>query len=375
MAARRYQELDTLRGIAALIVLIHHAFLLAPGLQKASSAGTGNFSTSDLAVRVLTYSPIHVFWAGYEAVIVFFVLSGFVLANSMETGNRRVGPFLVKRFFRIYPAYLISVLAALALRRIMPPMPTGYSDWAAGVWSGSPDVWGHVLLLGNFNAGQLNPVLWSLVIEARLSILFPLLLILVEKRGVIVSLVASFALMVLCIVAGRRAPNSVAGWLSTGQYVIAFVAGISLQRKKDDAVAAFRRLHVSGRVVLLALAATLFVWTWWPFHGLKLIVNAVTINAAAIVAASVFISACLSFPAFSVLRSRLAIYLGTVSYSFYLLHALIMISLAHVTGAPPWALGMLTVPLALLVATLVYRCVEIPGIRLGRWFVSRSRAA
>ena len=66
----RMHELDSLRGIAALTVILDH-FVAAyvgtlHGLKGPSS-------------RIITYFALHLFTAGHEAVLLFFILSGFVL--------------------------------------------------------------------------------------------------------------------------------------------------------------------------------------------------------------------------------------------------------------------------------------------------------
>ena len=73
-AAVRLIELDGLRGLAAVVVLIHHILETVPALAEVGArpgvVPTGTFN------RILTQSPLHLLWAGHEAVLIFFVLSG-----------------------------------------------------------------------------------------------------------------------------------------------------------------------------------------------------------------------------------------------------------------------------------------------------------
>lgn len=74
---QRLSSLDGLRGIAAVVVLIHHALLTLPQLADAYYDMDG---LSEISLAwILTYTPLHVFWAGAEAVSLFFILSGIVL--------------------------------------------------------------------------------------------------------------------------------------------------------------------------------------------------------------------------------------------------------------------------------------------------------
>jgi peptidoglycan/LPS O-acetylase OafA/YrhL len=70
-------SLDGLRGVAASVVVVHHLILASvAGLAIAYTAGPRSHGIDHL----LTYTPLHVIWAGPQFVIVFFVLSGLVLS-------------------------------------------------------------------------------------------------------------------------------------------------------------------------------------------------------------------------------------------------------------------------------------------------------
>ena len=87
---RHYPQLDALRGIAALMVVINHFVLVGP-------------------LWWVTKSPLRVLALGHEAVILFFVISGFVLTLQL-TSDRRVTyrDYVVKRICRIYLPYQIG---------------------------------------------------------------------------------------------------------------------------------------------------------------------------------------------------------------------------------------------------------------------------
>ena len=82
VSAGRVVSLDGLRGLAALVVMVHHGLLTWPALAAqydGPNRGSGTWW--------LTFTPLHLIWAGTEAVVVFFVLSGIVLTR----------PFLLRR--------------------------------------------------------------------------------------------------------------------------------------------------------------------------------------------------------------------------------------------------------------------------------------
>src|SRR4051812_23982010 len=91
---RRIAELDSVRGIAACVVLASHL------------AGVPLYDYGAMYDRGVSN-------AAYAAVITFFVLSGFVLAQPFLAGSVSYGRFVVRRFFRIYPPYIAAVAVAL----------------------------------------------------------------------------------------------------------------------------------------------------------------------------------------------------------------------------------------------------------------------
>ena len=94
----RLAYIDSLRAIAAILVLWVHVSQLFKGL----SPGTAQSSW----VNGLTV-PIN---AGRIGVVTFFAISGFVIPFSIKLAHRfPVREFLLTRFFRLYPAYWLSI--------------------------------------------------------------------------------------------------------------------------------------------------------------------------------------------------------------------------------------------------------------------------
>ena len=106
----RLDRLDALRGIAAIVVLVHHVSMTVPQIATAyeSSDGVMLYSIGWWA----TLSPLKVLLAGPEFVLVFFVLSGFVLVRSplaaRQTGQRYDWvAYYVRRIIRLAVPVLI----------------------------------------------------------------------------------------------------------------------------------------------------------------------------------------------------------------------------------------------------------------------------
>lgn len=95
---RQNNNLDLFRLIAAGMVIYGHAFALAPGAGH-----------QDLIGRTLGFD-----YSGSLAVKIFFFLSGIVVTNSlMEKGDPL--RFAVARFFRIWPAFLLTIVTSALL--------------------------------------------------------------------------------------------------------------------------------------------------------------------------------------------------------------------------------------------------------------------
>jgi peptidoglycan/LPS O-acetylase OafA/YrhL len=102
MSQRFLPRIESMRGIAALTVVGFHI-----SNQFSASPAFGWFD--GCAFLILT-----AFFNGFGAVVIFFVLSGFVLARSLDA-NSDPTRFFRNRFFRLFPAaiFVVTLLTAL----------------------------------------------------------------------------------------------------------------------------------------------------------------------------------------------------------------------------------------------------------------------
>lgn len=145
--ARNYRlhELDALRGLAAMMVVICHCTLLNPGFT---------------------------FKYGGVGVDLFFIISGFVIfmtLNTVKTGRE----FIIKRFARLYPVYWVCLTLTMILMvcelyfRNTLPQPELWIDYAAGL----------TMLQRFVGRNDLDGPYWSLAVE----LVFYLLIFLTYK--------------------------------------------------------------------------------------------------------------------------------------------------------------------------------------------------
>ena len=105
----RIEALDSVRGIAAVIVVIHHCFLVQPVY---SNFFFSHYKTNAGGVisSIFLHSPLRIVWAGYEAVTLFYVLSGLVLALPWIEGRPvEYRTFAIRRMCRLYIPYAVAI--------------------------------------------------------------------------------------------------------------------------------------------------------------------------------------------------------------------------------------------------------------------------
>ena len=176
---RRLAGLDGVRGLAALFVVVNHVFLRAfPGYP-------------------VDRAPFWAAWFIYGrfAVVVFIVLSGFSLALSPARHGWRldgVSRFARRRAWRILPPYWAALVFSLAVAWLLVSPPgQGSPDRSSVIVTG--------LLVQNLvGAPSPNRAFWSIAVEAQLYVLFPLLLLMVRRRGAIL-MVAAVTLVVAMV--------------------------------------------------------------------------------------------------------------------------------------------------------------------------------
>jgi len=367
----RLRTLDSVRGIAAFAVVLHHAVMTFPGGGEQRDLLLSRGFAAPEAWLYLT--PLRLAVSGPAAVLLFFVLSGFVLTKSVTSDRApSYGAFAVSRFVRIWHPFAIAIAASVLLSSFLAARPApGTSAWfALGTWH-EPLTLGsvgrHLAMTGT--ATDLDNPMWSLVHELRISFLFPLLVVLtLRARGLtlITTLLMSFACIV--IVGWGGLPGLALSWFQTGTYVYFFVIGIMLATRTDE------------------IRARLTSWSKWAIAGLWIVALAAltlappdtshvtTFGDGALLlvsgaGAGLMIALCvIGGAAERVLLARIPRFLGRISYSLYLTHLIVIAAVVHAfAGAVPLAAALAAaLPLSLLVADLCQRFVEAPGQQLGK---------
>src|ERR1700677_3682297 len=117
----RFVYLDSIRGIAAVMVMLQHCFMLNNADFRAAHFGIANVTDP---VNFVLYCMSKLRESGRSAVMIFFVLSGFVLAYSLQKTPMPYASYVMKRVFRIYPAFVFAILASYAIHYFVLPLNT-----------------------------------------------------------------------------------------------------------------------------------------------------------------------------------------------------------------------------------------------------------
>lgn len=355
--------LDVLRGAAILIVFCCHCLGAAFGFDRIVWNGWWvDFNVPDSFTAYLTSSFS---WAG---VSVFFVVSGFCIHLSHQRSNGNFADFFLRRFFRIYPPYLIALL----LFYLYP--------LRAHTWESLVDGLGlHVLLLHNFSQAafyEINASFWSIAVEFQLYLLYPALLYLVKKLGWTRTLGIIGALEIFMrlyaggfyTLTGTTPPR----WFTGSPLFFWFswtIGAATAENFLKEALPPFSKVSpaiFAGAIIVCSLVKPL---SYFPF----LLVALLTVSVIAIFLGR---SAPGTWRPNALVRFVCAA--GIVSYSLYLLHQPIIGMLSRMvrTHLPPYPVLFICfsslLPLMLL-SWVFYRFVELPSIQAGKWVVMKRR--
>lgn len=364
-------ELDSLRGLAALAVLVYHA--------TAASLPTFFNGAKFLPVEgfwnnALMYSPLRIFTAGPEAVWLFFALSGFVLARSASRPDYRWDAYYPSRIIRLYLPVIGAVLVTALVFFLVPHTNraelVGMVDGLPSTYSVENAIADATLLTGTSIA---NVPLWSLQWEVLFSLLLPVAVLIARRFPVV------------CVSIGLLA--SVASvWtgslflLYMPMFLIGSVAGLHWEAIEDK-VRAPRTIVVQWVLgaSVLALAICLITSSYslnflvdresyWSLNLFTSVFTLMKIAGVVILLAVVMLWA----PLRSVLRFRLFVALGTISFSLYLTHGPIVIGMLFLLG-PGVNTTLVQVGLSLMVAVGFYFLVERRAHLLSRSVARRVR--
>jgi peptidoglycan/LPS O-acetylase OafA/YrhL len=349
----RIPALDGLRGLMTLFVIVSHYYGEVP-------------------------SGVGVLRVGWTAVLVFFVLSGYLVGRliieKMDAGNfLRV--FYLRRVCRTFPTYFAATFVILALGWVLSGV--AWRDGAAPL-----PVWSYLVFLQNFYLVHIGSVgmhwlspTWTLALEEQFYLVAPFLLICAPRRA---WLPLMFALSLLAL--GARAHGVLRGDLVLAPVALPPAAGdvllagmILAVLVKTDAIDWEKyALHVRLTPILCMLLTFAMQKLDGSVVGPRFEIFGPLLMA---IGAGAFILMLVKrAPEARRFENRVLIFFGRISYSVYLthiavlglMHGLILGGLPNIATPAQIAVTTAAFPLTVLLAWIMTRMLEEPITQWGR---------
>ena len=373
LSKTRVPELDGLRGVAILLVLVHHYLA-----GRIASDANPIVHALNVASRLA--------WSGVD---LFFVLSGFLIGGILleqRAARNFFAAFFLRRGCRILPLYFAWLGLYVVMLQLLPP-GQGRS-WVDETLAPRYPGWAYVFLVQNFFVagheifGPLWQVpSWSLALEMQFYLLAPLLIRWVPERKLPAVLIGLIALVPFLRLSMYLFYPSVFVYTLLPCRMDALLLGMLCAcLLRDDRVRRWlenghKKLHAALAVLLGGIAIlnvlpfcsrTSFEMVWFGYSWLGIfyacvLLISVTASRGVIVA---------------VVRNRFLRHLGVIAYGVFLMH-LGIAGLIHgwmregnlnINSAADALATLVALGVTLLVATLSWRYFEKPLVDWGRSF-------
>lgn len=327
----RYKELDALRGIAALFVVLFH---FSMGREQ-----------------------LHLgFYLGITGVDLFFLISGFVIFMSISNVSA-VSEFAVNRFTRLYPTYWTCVTITFVAKLLMiayagKVINTSLSQYLINL----------TMFQYHFRTPCMDDSYWTMIVEMWFYILIGLMFAVGKLRNIIpigvvalVSIVVTFVFPTSAFAFGF---NTITGYIPLFYYIPLFFAGIVF----------YKIMHTKSNHLwyYLLLVACFAVKIMPPDNGGFIShTHYILMLVFYFVLFILFVNHKLKL-----LVSRPTLFLGKISFALYLIHQFISTEvilpfLIDICGINYWLSALITLTIVVLMASGVTYLIEIPlGKRL-----------
>jgi len=377
----RFEAIDSLRGFCACFVAVYH------------------FRNNSSPIADTAF--VHMSW---QFVDLFFVISGFVMALNYRARLQGGMPplrFMALRLARIYPLHVFMLAAFVAMEVVIYFLGRGGISFREAFDAGhSPEQLIKQLLFldgfANLQDGAWNYPTWSIATEFWTYILFALCVVRAGPHLEKVLAAAAVACVVFLFFLSPRGIQSIADW-GLVRCIYGFAIGVLTQ-------AAWRRFgpgmmaRATGWTAIETVTLAV-VLLYVPLAGGTLW----NLFAPVIFGITVLVFARQGGGISRLLMTRVPLFLGTISYSIYLVHVFVQQRIGNAVmvidkfGGPTLTTGGVTeggeltrfngatplqgtifiivmLALVILTASLTYRFVEKPGQRMGRRLLERTTA-
>jgi peptidoglycan/LPS O-acetylase OafA/YrhL len=349
----RFAHIDALRGIAALLVIWLHV-----------SAAFVHLSPETLALGTGFYDVAWAIDTGRIGVVVFFAISGFVICRSLN-GNIIEGSkkFLIRRLLRLYPAFWVSIMLGFFSIWWLFDKPISWNIIAANITM-LPELLGEPQIIGLYWTLETELAFyllcWLLFVSRSLN--NPLILFLISAFLACFFVVAKFFIM----------PPGLRSSLKAMPYHLAIMFWGGFFRywyddQKALIIVAERKIQLQWLLYVLTMIILMPAIAALIKGNLEHNDTLIRLGSSYILGLTVFIIGCLVFK----IKNPFMTWTGTISYSLYLVHPVILYSLFWYlkNKAPYWLMTFhlsiyigFTMVFTIILSAIIYYSVEKPAI-------------
>lgn len=347
-----FSRLDTIRFYAVFAVIFAHIF------------------------KIWTWDTKTVFLApmGNVGVIVFFVLSGFLITNillsksSQINFTTRLKNFYWRRSLRIFPIYYLYLIVMFSFN-LGEIREAGLYPWfyLTNIYIFKHDTW-----------IEFNSPLWTLSIEEQFYIFWPFLVLFLKDNVKLLSY--SFGLIIVIALIARlylfynaySLSPQVEVFTLTNLDSLALGGVLALLYKKYD-----QQLFRYGVPLIIFSLIIHYLSLWLKFsYGVEFLYWSIGKFAVSTMAAGFIIYAIFAKDKYGIFHNPVTVYLGKISYGLYLYHNIMVYHYVKITGffgmtvSPDNILARIAWPLffTILVAQISFMIIERPFIKLKKGF-------
>lgn len=373
---KKEKYLDGVRGMAAFIVVIYH--YVAAFYPALYTGNVNNIKTSGGVELFIVNSPFNILYDGSVSVCIFFILSGYVLTYKYfkDDDIQKIRSTAIRRYIRLVIPVVFSVFIAYIILKLklfynIQAAEVSSSEWLKGFYNFEPNVFEMIkqAIYGVLfkQSTTYNPVLWTMYYEFYGSFL-----------------VIAFALM-FGKVRNRWIVYSILLVLTFNNNFLPFVLGLMLSDCYNTKKQTIQRyINKSINIVFIILGLLLASYppavsvenTMYAFMKLNYIENASYFyhSIGAFFIMVVILNSNILKRVFS---TKVFQFLGSISFSVYIIHFLILnsfssylfIQLSPFLRYYQVVLIVMIVSLGMiiLISYYVYKYVDMSGIKLSKY--------
>lgn len=366
----RIDALDGVRGIAILLVLVHH---MAQSLQL-------EFSWKNPVLFQWlrpVFGAARLGWAGVD---LFLVLSGFLITGILVDAKGKDRYFLnfyARRTLRIFPLYYLALIALIVLRQAWPSGEFYPVESQAWLWLYLTNV---IITLKGYGSFAIVDHFWSLAVEEQFYLIWPFIVRLFSRETLMK--VAGGAIVTALVV---RTVLVLTETYSAGAYVLmparmdALAAGslVALAARGPGGISRLKpwatKIGITAAVCLLGILA----WRQTVKHDDPIVLTLGMTGLSALFASGLVLSVTYG-PIRRIVSAGVLRWFGKYSYGIYVWHPLVFLLVMHSEAARRFRDGadlshlivsvLLSVALTAIICAISWTLVERQFLKLKRFY-------